>query len=401
MNDSNAKASPISSTKWNSQTMLLYFIITVSFFDLMSQLPIISPYAKQLGSTEKMIGLIVAVYSFTNMITNGFAGFFIDRYGRKVVLVTSMLFVSLSLFLYSLVVTPQQFFLVRVFHGISGGFLVPAAFASVGDRAAGTANRSGTMAKTGIAITIAAMFGPPYSGMIKDILGYEFVFYSISALFFVTAILAMLFLKETYIQKGEKNNFKNTYRNVLKRPSIRTSYLTAFFLMFAQGILALSLPLYTEQLGLSATSTGILFSGFAVAALVIFILPRNFLDRLFKREFTTINIVIIGLCFVFVSLLLLPFFTSMSTLLISMLIYGIGFGLIFPSINTQIIDNTEQNERGTAFGFFYAFFSLGVVLGPVIVSVFKFLPVSDFHVGSFLIVIGLAVILYWKKKHSL
>jgi len=401
MNDSSAKSNTISSTNWSTQTMLLYFIITVSFFDLMSQLPIVSPYAKELGSTEKMIGLIVAVYSFTNMITNGFAGYFIDRYGRKIVLVTSMLLVSLSLLLYSIVITPQQFFLVRVFHGISGGFLVPAAFASVGDRAAGSANRSGTMAKTGIAITIAAMFGPPYSGMIKDILGYKFVFYSIAALFFVTAILALFFLKETYVEREKKSDFKKTYREVLKRPSIRTSYLTAFFLMFAQGILALALPLYTEQLGFSATSTGILFSGFAIAALIIFILPRDFLDRLFRREFTTINIVIMGLSFVFVSLLLVPFFTTMPTLLISMFLYGIGFGLIFPSINTQIVENTEQHERGTAFGFFYAFFSLGVVLGPIIVSVFKFLPVSDFHVGSVFIVLGLVVILYWKKKHSL
>lgn len=401
MNDSSAKSSLNAGTKWSAQALILYFIITVSFFDTMSQLPIVSPYAKQLGSTEKMIGLIVAAYSFANMITNGFAGYFIDRFGRKIVLVISMILVSLSLFLYSVVVTPQQFFLIRILHGISGGFLVPAVFASVGDRAAGTANRGSAMAKTGIAITIAALFGPPYSGMIKDILGYNFVFYSISALFLFTAIFAIFFLKETYVQREKKNDIKKTYRDVLKRPTIRTSYLTAFFLMFAQGILALALPLYTEELGLSATSTGILFSGFALAALIMFMLPRDFLDRLFKRQFTSTHIIIIGLSFIFMSLLTVPFFTSMATLFISMLLYGIGFGLIFPSINTQIVDNTEQNERGTAFGFFYAFFSLGVVLGPITVSVFKFLPVSDFHVGSIFVVIGLVVIFYWKKKHSL
>lgn len=390
MNDSN--------NKWSYQAILLYFIITVSFFDTMSQLPIISPYAKHLGSTERMIGIIVATYSFANMLTNGIAGFFIDRYGRKIVLVTSMLLVSLSFLLYTLATNPIQFFAARLFHGISSGFVVPAAFASVGDRAAGTANRSGTMAKTGIAITMAALLAPPYSGMIKDILGYKFVFYSISALFFITALLAMFFLKETYQNPQKETAFTTTYRDVLSRPAIRTAYLTAFFLMFAQGILALSLPLYTEELGFSSASTGMLFSGFAFAALIIFVLPKDFLDRLFKRNFDKAQIIMIGLSFVFLSMLLLPFFTSMKTLFISMFLYGIGFGLIFPTANTQIVDNTEQHERGTAFGIFYGLFSLGVVLGPLTVSFFSFIPVSDFHVGGLFILLGLGIIFYWQRK---
>lgn len=390
-----------SQSKWSYQPILLYFIITVSFFDTMSQLPIVSPYAKHLGSTERMIGIIVAAYSFTNMITNGLAGYFIDRYGRKIVLVTSMFFVGLSIFLYSIVATPTQFLVVRIFHGISGGFLVPAAFASVGDRAAAGSNRSGTMAKSGIAITLAALLGPPYSGMIKDILGYEFVFYSIAALFILTAIIATFLLKETYQNREKKNDFKNTYREVLKRPRIRIAYVTAFFLMFAQGILALALPLYTEDLGFSSTSTGILFSGFALSALIIFILPKDSLDRLFKRKLERVHLIIIGLAFVFLSMLLVPFFTSMTTLFIAMLLYGIGFGLIFLSSNIQIVDNTEQHERGTAFGIFYGLFSLGVVLGPLTVSLFEFVPISDFHVGSVFIVLGLVVIFYWQKKYKL
>ena len=84
----------------------------------------------------------------------------------------------------------------------------------------------------------------------------------------------MFFLKETYQNPQKENDFKTTYRQVLSRPAIRIAFITAFFLMFAQGILALSLPLYTEELGLSSASTGMLFSGFAFAALIIFIFPK-------------------------------------------------------------------------------------------------------------------------------
>jgi MFS family permease len=46
-----------------------------------------------------------------------------------------------------------------------------------------------------------------------------------------------------------------------------------------------------------------------------------------------------------------------------MVLYGLGFGLIFPSANAQVADATDRGERGSAFGLFYALYSLGVVLG--------------------------------------
>jgi len=43
--------------------------------------------------------------------------------------------------------------------------------------------------------------------------------------------------------------------------------------------------------------------------------------------------------------------------------YGVGFGFLFPSINSLLIDSTSKEYRGKAYGYFYAFFSFGVVVG--------------------------------------
>lgn len=64
----------------------IYFIIMISFIDTFSQLPIISPYAQGLGATPLLIGMVVGIYSFSNIIGNLFAGFWIDRDGAKRVL---------------------------------------------------------------------------------------------------------------------------------------------------------------------------------------------------------------------------------------------------------------------------------------------------------------------------
>ena len=51
-----------------------------------------------------------------------------------------------------------------------------------------------------------------------------------------------------------------------------------------------------------------------------------------------------------------------------MMIYGIGFAILFPSINALLVENTTDDNRGKAFGLFYAFFSLGVVAGSFTVG---------------------------------
>ena len=80
----------------------LYYIVIVAFLDTFVQLPIITPYARELGASFALTGAIVAVYSLTNMIGNVFGGHWIDRYGRKKMLYSGMFAVFLILLLYPL-----------------------------------------------------------------------------------------------------------------------------------------------------------------------------------------------------------------------------------------------------------------------------------------------------------
>ena len=46
-----------------------------------------------------------------------------------------------------------------------------------------------------------------------------------------------------------------------------------------------------------------------------------------------------------------------------MALYGLGFALLFPAINTLLIHGTTESNRGKAYGWFYALFSAGTVAG--------------------------------------
>src|SRR5690625_4094877 len=123
---------------------ILYFIIIVAFLDTFIQLPIITPYAQELGASLALTGGIVAVYSLTNMVGNIVGGHCIDRYGRKRMLLTGMIAVTIILLFYPYAQTGEQLFIIRFFHGLAGGILIPAAFAYVGDLSS-KASRGKTM----------------------------------------------------------------------------------------------------------------------------------------------------------------------------------------------------------------------------------------------------------------
>ena len=342
-------------------TRMLYLIIVVAFLDTFIQLPIITPYSQELGASYALTGAIVAVYSLTNMIGNILGGHWIDKFGRKKMLLTGMILVSAILFLYPLAQTGWQLFIARFFHGLAGGVLIPAAFAYVGDNSR-VESRGKTMAYTGAGIGIAAIAGPAIGGAMAARSSITNVFLLVAVLFLITAILIVFFIKESYVttERG-KFNFRE-FIPLLKHPILIQASLAAFALMVSNGTLAFALPINVELMGRTTETTGMLLSTFGIVALIVFLSPIN---TIFDR-ISAIKLVLTGLLLIGFALITLSFTTSLNASFIAMIIYGLGFAFIFPSMNKIVADASADVDRGKAYGIFYAFFSLGVVAGSTI-----------------------------------
>lgn len=342
-------------------TRMLYFIIVVAFLDTFIQLPIITPYAQELGASYALTGAIVAVYSLTNMVGNILGGHWIDRFGRKKMLLLGMILVSGILFLYPLAQTGWQLFIARFFHGLAGGVLIPAAFAYVGDNSK-AGSRGKTMAFTGAGIGIAAIAGPAIGGAMAARSSITNVFLLVAVLFLVTAILIVFFVKESYVSTDRgKFNFKD-FIPLLKHPLLIQASLAAFALMISNGTLAFALPLNVELMERTTETTGMLLSTFGIVALFVFLTPIN---TIFDR-ISAIKLVLTGILLIGVALITLSYTVELNISFLAMVIYGIGFALIFPSMNKIVADASADVDRGKAYGIFYAFFSLGAVAGSTI-----------------------------------
>ncbi|KZE39943.1 multidrug transporter [Bhargavaea cecembensis] len=348
--------------------IFIYFIIFFSFFDLFSQLPVMSPHAVLLGATPFVTGLVVGIYSFANTIGNVFSGFATDRLGPFPILVSGLLLSSAALFLYTPVDTPTSLLAVRVIHGFMEGLIVPAAFTFIANRSE-ESNRGRNSALSGAFVGLAAIAGPALSGIIASKTGAPFIMMMNGVFLLILAALALFILRGNAKQRNDQAESGDSSGHfpvgaLFRHAGVVRAFAGAFFLMFSQGVLALVLPLRVEALGFDTKTSGLLLSVFGLVAILIFILPTN---RLFDRVRPEATLAF-GIALMGASMLFLSSAGQLPLLYAAMSLYGVGFAFLFPSVNSLLIDSTDAHYRGKAYGYFYAFFSIGVVAGSGLIG---------------------------------
>lgn len=364
---------------------IVYTIIFFSFFDLFTQLPIITPLAGSVGATPFLTGLAVGMFSLSNMIGNVASGFLTDQKGPFRLLMAGLLLTGGALLLYHFATNAYILLIVRFIHGFTAGMIVPAAFTFMANTTEKSKKGKGS-AISGAFIGLAAIIGPAFSGILASRTSEVAVFNVTAACMLLLGVLAYIFLRSANISpQSSSRQMKHPVRKLFRNASIVKAFAGAFFLMFSQGVLAYMLPLKVAELGSDTKTSGMLLSTFGIVAVLIFLLPTN---RLFD-QIRPIRLLVFGMSVMGVSLLLISMGQSLPALYMFMALYGTGFAFLFPSINSLLIESTTDKNRGKAYGYFYAFFSIGVVAGSGITGILQLTANGGFlFTGSLLLMIA-------------
>ncbi len=329
----------------------IYFLIFAAFLDTHAQMPVLSPWAASLGASPFMVGLIIGSYSLFNITGNLWAGLIIDRKGFQKPLALSLLGITLIIFFYSLLSTPGQIFILRSLHGILGGLLIPSTLCAL--NSTGQSNRSFSM--FGICIGLAALAGPLLTGGLAGLFNYQVAYLGLGLALLPGTILSLKTQKlppvcnsSPFLSPREK------FKILAGNPFLIASFYFALGLMGGTGTMMLFLPLHLESLGFSPAITGLFFSLFALGAILTLI----FWPILSSGKSREIILIYCGLFIAFFSLLLFPFL-PVFPLILTVITYGVGFGLVFPGL-IKIISSSPDYQKGITTGVFFAFYSAGV-----------------------------------------
>src|SRR5438477_1134446 len=176
---------------------LLVIFITI-FIDLVGfgiVIPVLPFYAEgtKFGATPREVGLLFASYSFMQLIFAPVLGRLSDKYGRRPILLISLLGTSLGFLILGFATTLWMLFLGRIIDGISGGNISTAQayiadITSKEDRAKG-------MGLIGAAFGLGFIFGPAIGGLLISY-GFQWPSLFAAGLSLVNLIWAFFVLKE-------------------------------------------------------------------------------------------------------------------------------------------------------------------------------------------------------------
>ncbi len=340
-------------------------ITFLGFLDTNLLIPIMALYATELGAGVGITGIIIGLYSITNTIANVLFGRLIDRIGYKIPLIAGLLGDTLSMFLYSLCRLPVHLGLVRALHGTSGGMVGPATMSVFADYS-GERKKGRVMGIYGMSLGLSTLVGFGLSGVFVSRLGYRALFLFGAAMLAIGTILS-LSLPGTRKTSDMATRSKSgegfaKVKGLLKRRGLIIAYCAIFAQYFAFGGVVTLLPLYVKGLGMGAFHVGMLLAIFAIMFSIAQIPSGALSDKVGR-----LMPIAIGLSLGTVSLLILPSLRTFPLLAAVMALYGVAFGILFPSISASIADHTVSEERGLATGMFHALLTAGVAIGaPVI-----------------------------------
>jgi MFS family permease len=366
----------------------------MTFYFLLVTLPSYS--LQELHSNASGAGLMTTVFLISAIISRPIAGKWIEKSGPRNVLFTALLvFFGASLF-YFFPKTMSSFLLVRFLHGIGFGMATTVAGAIVANIIP-TSRRGEGMGYFIMSTNLAMVLGPFIGLTVIQQWGPK-VLFIISATGALAALLTGLNVK---LPKREKVQVASrvpfSFKQYFEASAIPISIVGAFFAIIYSSILSF-VSVYAHQIHLGNVS-----SLFFVVYAIVLLISRPFTGKWFDQSGA--NIIVFPSIILFaIGMFVLSKSGSASSFLLSAGMIGLGWGTIFPTLQTIAIQDVPPKKRGLATATFLSIYDTGIGFGSFIVGVIvSKISFSSFYLlSSFYLVIGVLIyyILHTRKQKS-
>lgn len=351
---------------------LVIILITV-FIDLVGfgmVIPILPFYAETApyNATPFEIGLLVSIYSWMQFFFSPILGRLSDRYGRRPVLLISLVGSAIGYYVIGIAGTLALVFVGRVIGGITGGNIstAQAYIADVTTRE----NRAKGMGLFGAMFGLGFVLGPALSGILSKY-GVHVPFYFAAGLSLANSVALYFFLPESikpgaYVPDVRKNRIVELVESLRER-EFGVINLVYFLLVTAFSIMTYAFVLYTAfRYGYNAEQNGYLFAFVGVIAII----GQGFLfGRLVTRLGET-RLTVIGCILMVVSLFAFPFFGpesgGLTALLLACTVLSIGNAFASPSLTSLASKISADDKQGASMGIMQSGASLARAIGPTI-----------------------------------
>ncbi|MBS4197026.1 MFS transporter [Lederbergia citri] len=331
-----------------SMTVGMFFLFT-GFYMLYPTLPL---FIKQIGGNESHVGLAMGTFMLSAVILRPIIGGMLDRFGRRFFIIGGLLFFAVAMYMYEWTSGIIVLIVLRILHGMSWGVSTTSMHTAITDLIPKTRRGEG-LGWSGMAMTLAMAIGPMLGIWVSEKLSYH-------TLFTFGAGLTIAALLLTFGAKMPFNPQPGPKRIEIFEKSVLPITASVFFLFFAYGSITTFVPLFAESI---KVNSGTFFLVYALTLLLVRPIAGKLSDR-YGEAF----IIVPALAVTILALIALGFSTGLFGVIVSAVLFGIGFGSAQPALQAATISLVRPERIGVANASFSTATDLGIGLGAIILG---------------------------------
>lgn len=356
--------------------------------------PILPLWAEDLGASPTIVGVLTAVYSLMQFIFAPVLGRLSDRFGRRPVILASLLGTALSSLLIGLANSVLLLFIARILNGISGASYSTAQ-AYVADITTPETRARG-MGLIGAAFGIGFVIGPAF-GAVFALVDHRLPFFAAALLAAVNLIIAWKRLPEPDRTPGPISSRRVLFARAVRDPAIAPMIVITFLGTAAFAGMETTFALFGERrfdFGLAEAGAVFAFVGL-IAALVQGKALGPLVDRYGERNVMLSGIVLTG------SALGLLAITTQLWALFPVAALLAASGLVFAPVTALVSKASSDADQGGSLGVLASSSGLARVVGPLAAgALFDWHVPAPYLVGAGLFAACLVIALLWSRQPS-
>ncbi|PZE21490.1 MFS transporter [Paenibacillus xerothermodurans] len=379
---------------------LLLANLFIPFLGIGLVIPIMPAYMRELGLTGEIMGYLIASFSCAQLLVSPIAGVWVDRIGRKKMIIYGLFIFAFSEFLFGIGSHVSVLFISRVLGGVSAAFIMPAVTAFVADITT-SEERPQAMGYVSAAISAGFIIGPGVGGFVAD-LGLRAPFFLAAAIAAVAAVSSVFVLKEplspAQLEANARNKIKLDFGAELKK-SLQPAYFAPLLIVF---VLAFGLSAYETMFGLFVSekfnfsprdisiiiTVGTVF-GF-VAQIAFF---GRIIEKLGEKRLIQGTLIFAAL-FIALSVVISRYWLVMVVTFVVFL----ACDLLRPALTT-LLSRLAGKEQGFVAGMNSTYTSLGNIIGPTLAGIlFDWNINLPYIFAAFILIAGFVMSVFWKEQ---
>ncbi|MCW3075747.1 MAG: transporter [Bacteroidetes bacterium] len=354
-------------------------------------------------------GWLLVLYAIMQFIFSPVLGGLSDRFGRRPVLLISVLGLGLDYFLLGFAPNIEWLIVGRIIAGIGGASFTTAS-AYIADVSL-PEKRAQNFGLIGVAFGVGFIIGPLIGGLLSTV-SLRTPFFAAGILSLLNFLYGLFFIPES-LDKSNRRAFDwkranplGTFYNLKRYPKI-IGLIAGLLILYIAGKTIETIWGYYNILKFDWSSAEIGYSLAFVGVLIS--LVQGGLIRWFIPKYGQIKSIFYGIFFYAIGLALFSIATHSWMMYASLVPYCLG-GLCGPAIQGLVSNQIPDNEQGEIQGVFTAMMSVSAIVSPLIMTnlFYQFskpdagiyFPGAAFALSAVLCLVGAWVIYRSVKTHT-